>query len=241
MTSGPAPHQWLQVDEGGATWLFDLVFLRSNYRCVYGQGCPSIEPEPDPTGTLGCCTHGAHLVDGDDRRAVAAQAERLEADEWAHRAWARKRGGPIKQQGKDRITRMVDGACVFLNPAGFPGGAGCALHLGALARGERPIDWKPAVCWQVPIRLDIHTDEYGYETNLVRAWQRRDWGPGGEDFGWWCTEEPTAHVGTSPVYLTARDELIELCGRAVYDRLVEEIVAMAGDTDPGVAVVIGPE
>ena len=51
-------------------------------------------------------------------------------------------------------TRVVDGACIFLNRPGFAGGAGCALHLAAVDAGESPIDWKPSVCWQLPIRVD---------------------------------------------------------------------------------------
>ena len=51
-----------------------------------------------------------------------------------------------------RNTRVVDGACIFLNRTGFAGGAGCALHLAAFDAGESPIDFKPSVCWQLPIR-----------------------------------------------------------------------------------------
>jgi hypothetical protein len=213
-------HQWISLsDAGGATWLFDLDFLLSSYECIYGRGCPSIEPEPDPTGTIGCCSHGAHLVDGADRRRVEKRAASLTGAEWQHKARADKRGGPVKKKGGDWTTRKAAGACIFLNGDGFPGGSGCALHAAALARGERPLDWKPTVCWQVPIRLDVHTDDYGHETVLVRAWQRRDWGPGGEDFHWWCTEEPAANQAPTPLYVTCREELTELCGEELYLRL----------------------
>ena len=55
----------------------------------------------------------------------------------------------------------------------------------------------------------------------LREWKRRDWGEGGEDFGWWCTEEPDAFVGGDPVYRSARDEIIELVGAHIYDLMVE--------------------
>ena len=47
--------QWLALDddERSTTWLFDVGFMLSGYQCIYGQGCPSIEPEPDPTETSG--------------------------------------------------------------------------------------------------------------------------------------------------------------------------------------------
>jgi hypothetical protein len=216
---------WLELDDGTTTtWLFDTSFLLSNYRCIYGEGCRSIDVEPDPTETLGCCVHGAHFVDASDRRRVAALVDELDKTEWQNFTYARKRGGPLKRKKKEGwVTRKVDGACIFLNREGFAGGAGCALHIAATNRGERPLDWKPTVCWQVPIRLDVHTDDYGYETVLVRAWQRRDWGPGGEEFNWWCTEEDEPYTSSAPLYLTARDELIELVGDEVYGRLVIEL------------------
>ena len=100
------------------------------------------------------------------------------------------------------VTRLVDDACIFLNRPGFAGGAGCALHIAALEAGERPLDWKPNVCWQVPLRLEHSTDENGHVTSRLRDWKRRDWGDGGADFHWWCTESPEAFVGDEPVYLT---------------------------------------
>ncbi len=46
----------------------------------------------------------------------------------------------------------------------------------ALEQRKRPVDFKPDVCWQVPIRFDVHTDDYEQDTVFVRAWERRDWG-----------------------------------------------------------------
>lgn len=227
-------HDWLSLDdEDGTTWLFDVTFLTSSYHCIYGQGCCSIEPEPDPHGVLGCCTHGAHFVDEEDRDKVAAKAALLTGADWELAGRARARGGPFKRhRDGDWMTRTTDGACIFLNRQGFAGGAGCALHAAALRRGERPLDWKPSVCWQVPIRLDVHEDGYGHQTVLVRAWQRRDWGPGGDEFGWWCIEEPVAYSATDPVYRTAREELTELVGDGVYKRLADELDARAAQATP---------
>lgn len=222
--SADQAREWLAIDDDDSTtWLFDVTFLLSNYQCIYGMGCRSIADEPDPTGTIGCCLHGAHLLDKPDRKRVAARARELTSEEWEHHDRAARRGGPLKRRGDDWTTRKAGGACIFLNGPGFEGGQGCALHIGALNRGERPIDWKPSVCWQVPIRLDVHTDEYGYETVLVRAWERRDWGPGGDEFNWWCTESEEAHIGSRPVYLSASEELIELVGADVYERLAAEL------------------
>ena len=76
------------------------------------------------------------------------------------------------------------------------------------------------MCWQVPIRLEHSTDDNGHETSRLREWKRRDWGEGGADFHWWCTESPEAFVGERPVYVESRDEIVELVGQQVYDTLV---------------------
>jgi hypothetical protein len=90
----------------------------------------------------------------------------------------------------------------------------------------------------VPIRLDVHTDDYDHETVLVRAWQRRDWGPGGEDFHWWCTEEDVAYSAAVPVYQGARDELVELLGQRLYDRLVYQLDRRRTETPVGISVAL---
>ncbi len=209
--------------------MFDTTFLLSSYRCVYGDGCQSItddpnHDQPELTEALGCCVHGAHFVDEDDLSDVAAAAALLTDEDWQFRRKAVKKGGAFKQnKDGDWVTRRHDGACIFLNRHDFSGGPGCALHGAALRRDERPLDWKPDVCWQVPIRLDIHTDDNDYDTVFIRAWDRRDWGAGGEDFHWWCIEDAATYRGGDPVYRSCRDELIEMVGEEIYDRLAAEL------------------
>ncbi len=209
--------------------MFDATFLLSSYRCVYGDGCQSIIEEPDHdrpeiTDALGCCVHGAHFVDDDDLAQVAASAALLTDEDWQFRRKAAKKGGAFKQNGDgDWVTRRTGGACIFLNRHDFPGGSGCALHRAALSRGERPLDWKPDVCWQVPIRFDIHTDDNDFDTMFIRAWDRRDWGGGGDDFHWWCIEDGETYRGGDPVYRSCRDELVEMVGEEIYDRLAAQL------------------
>jgi hypothetical protein len=54
----------------------------------------------------------------------------------------------------------------------------------------------------------------------VREWKRRDWGPGGAEFHWWCTDDDAAFVGHEPVYRALRDELVELSTQRAYDLVV---------------------
>lgn len=217
-------HEWISFEDPkeDRTWTFDLTFLLSPWTCIYGRGCPGVLTEAAPELEEGCCSYGAHFIDNKDRKKVERLAKLLTDDEWQHRRQAIRKGGPIKVNSEgDTVSRLVDGACIFLNRPGFPAGAGCALHLAALNRGERPLDWKPEVCWQLPLRRVDETDNYGHVTSTVREWKRRDWGPGGEEFHWWCTETHEAFIGSSPVYQTLRDELIEMIGPTAYDIFVD--------------------
>ena len=179
-------HEWISFEDrhDRRTWVFDATFLRSNWSCIYGAGCKGVLEHDATDLAQGCCTHGAHFVDDDDVQTVLDSLTRLEPRHWQNYKKGRNKGVLETEDGATK-TRVVKGACIFHNQPDFPGGAGCALHIAALEAGERYIDWKPDVCWQLPLRLDHHTDENGYVTSTLREWKRRDWGEGGNDFHWW--------------------------------------------------------
>ena len=211
--------------------MFDLTFLLSRWSCIFGRGCQGVLTGPAEELAQGCCSYGAHLVDEDDEAAVVAYADRLDADQWQHRAKGRRGGYIVTDDAGARVTRLVDGACIFLNRPGFSRGPGCALHVGALDAGERPLDWKPDVCWQLPLRRN---DEVEGErvTSTVRQWARSDWGEGGAEFHWWCTEATEAFSHPQPVYRSMGEELTELVGAEVYGRLVAYLDRRAGGSVP---------
>ena len=219
-------HEWISFEDPGEqrTWIFDATYLRSNHRCIYGEGCQGVLDGPAAELAQGCCSYGAHFVDDDDEATTLAYAARLTPEQWQMRDVAIRKGGATKRNKSGEIkTRLVDGACIFLNRPGFEGGIGCALHRGALDAGERPLDWKPDVCWQLPLRLDDHTDDDGHVTSMLREWKRRDWGEGGAEFHWWCTDDDLAFVDRSPVYETLEAEIVEMIGRKPYDLFVEHV------------------
>ncbi|MFM7069390.1 MAG: hypothetical protein ACKOYM_08030 [Actinomycetes bacterium] len=224
MTSPPladtSRRDWLSFDHDGDTYMFDVSFLTSNWTCIFGQGCKGVHETDTTELSHGCCSFGSHFADAADRKRVSAAARRLTADHWQHLDVAADLGGAfVKNDDGDWTTHVVDDACIFLNRNDFHLGAGCALHVGAMESGERPMDWKPEVCWQVPIRYHFETDELGHTTFVLREWKRRDWGDGGAEFHWWCTEAADAFIGHERVVDTLADEIRELVGAAVFDRL----------------------
>ena len=203
-----------EVDAGDTIWRFDTSFLMSTWTCIWGRGCKGILSEPAEHLGHGCCSVGADLGDEEEAMMISALAATLGPHRFEHHRDARD--GGIFSDATRLHTRVVDGACIFLNRPGFAGGAGCALHLEALALAESPVDWKPSVCWQLPIKVDWELRDDGKEVATVRRWTRRDWNEDGEPMAWCCTEEPETYVGDRPVIDSLADELEAVTGSSVY-------------------------
>lgn len=205
------------------TWVFDVTFLTSPWQCIFGNGCKGVYLEDATHLQEGCCSHGAHLIDKADRKNLEAHAARLTDDQWQFARKGRKNGITEKNDEGVHVTRLVDGACIFLNRPGFPGGAGCALHRAAMEAGESFVPWKPEVCWQLPLRREDETDDYGHITSTIREWKRRDWSDVGEDFHWWCTDSSDAFTGKKPVWESMEEELTTMVGTKVYAMLAAHL------------------
>lgn len=218
-------HEWLSFEDPDEerTWVFDLTFLLSRWTCIFGAGCKGVLTEESPELVQGCCSYGAHFTDARDRKRVERAAATLTPEQWQFHDRGRRKG--IMKQEKDGswITKQADDGCIFLNRPGFAGGPGCALHRGAIDQGRHFKDLKPDVCWQLPIRRIDSTDDQGHVWSTIREWKRRDWGEGGEEFAWWCTEAPDAFVGDHTVLVSARDELVELTSESIYGLLCDAV------------------
>jgi hypothetical protein len=227
-------HEWVSFadPDEDRTWTFDLTFLLSPWTCIYGHGCPGVLTGPAPELEHGCCSYGAHFTDAADVKRVRQAAKALTAEQWQFKRRGERKGIVKKGRGGEVVTRLVDDACIFLNRPGFPAGAGCALHQVALARGIEPLELKPDVCWQLPLRREDAVDERGHVTSTVRQWDRVHWGVGGADFHWWCTESPEAFVGHRPVHEAMAAELRALTGDAAYDLLVAYLAERASRRTP---------
>lgn len=199
----------------------DLTWLTSRWLCIYGNGCGGIiAGRPDD----GCCTLGAHFSDKADRKRVQKWAKKLTREQWQFYDEGQESVVMVDDDG-DKQTRVVDGACIFSNRPDFEGEKGCALHNLALAEGVKPLEAKPDVCWQLPIRRSFEERTYpdGAEQSVVviSEYDRRGWGPGGHDLNWYCSGNTQAHVGPDPVYVSECDTLTELMGPLAYAVLVE--------------------
>ena len=210
------------VDPADENQLFrcDLTWLTSRWLCIYGNGCEGIVAgRPND----GCCTLGAHFSDKADRKRVEKWAKRLTPQLWQN-CDPGQDGIVMRDDDGDKQTRTYEGGCIFLNSPDFAGGAGCALHNMAVSEGIKPLDVKPDVCWQLPIRRTFEERSYpdGKELSVVviSEFDRRGWGPGGHDLNWYCSGNPAAHVGPDPVYISERDTLIALMGDSAYGVLV---------------------
>jgi hypothetical protein len=204
----------------------DLTWLTSRWNCIFGRGCGGISKEmPDS----GCCTLGAHFSDKDDEKRTAKYAEKLTPATWQFHGVAQKKGFVARDPDGERKTRVVDGACIFLNRPGFAGGEGCSLHLLAGRLGKEYQKVKPEVCWQLPVRREYEWREYADGTKKlivsITEYDRRGWGPGGHDLNWYCSGNTEAHDAPEPVYVSERATLVELMGKKAYAALVEHCEA----------------
>lgn len=225
------PREWIEFADPAdeSHWIrADLTWLCSRWTCIFGRGCHGTIAGQASTG---CCNHGAFFSDRADEKRVRAYAQELTPDIWQFYDEARASGRPkldifVKDEVEDerrKKTRVVDGACIFANREDFPGGIGCALHALALRQGRNPLETKPEVCWQLPVRREQEWVDRPDGTRILRStvseFDRRGWGEGGHDLDWYCTSSPEAHVGGEPMYASYSPELTALLGPAAYDEL----------------------
>jgi hypothetical protein len=223
------PREWVEfIDPADSEHLIraDLTWLLSRWNCIFARGCHGIVAGRSADG---CCSHGAFFTDSDDEKRVRAAARRLSPATWQHHRRGFKNYTEMDTiDGSTPARRTAtrdDGPCVFLNDAGFAGGAGCALHAQALRDGVHPLEYKPDVCWQLPIRRDQdwikRPDGTKVLLSTLTEFDRRGWGEGGHDLHWWCTSSTEAHTGSRPLYQEYEPELIALIGKQAYTKLAE--------------------
>ena len=211
--NGEPDHERFVDPVDGTVWNIDTAFTDSAWTCIWGRGCVGILDRPAADLNQGCCSVGAQMLDTDEALRIGALGAGLDPTRFQFHAVAASDG--VFADEKRAATRIVDDACIFLNRPGFEGGEGCALHLAALDEDENPMEYKPAICWQAPLKVDHHAD--GSKT--LRPWRRDDWGGPQESMAWCCTDRshdddtlPSAYVGDHAVAVTLHAELRGLVG-----------------------------
>lgn len=219
------PRAWVEFpDPANDDQIFrvDLTWLTSRWGCIFENGCQGIQ---EGRASDGCCTMGAHFADNADEKRVRKYAEQLTDETWQFRKVAKKKGIIGKGPDGDPQTLVHKGACILLNRPGFKGGSGCSLHGLALRNGQHPLETKPEVCWQLPVRRSYRwvdrIDETRYLEISIGEYDRRGWGPGGHDLHWYCTSATEAHTAKDPVFVHSAAELTELMGAPAYEVLAE--------------------
>lgn len=206
-------------EDANCTWLLDITFLLSNWQCIFGNGCQGVLTGPSPEMVQGCCSYGAHFTGEEDRQRVEIAAKRLTAEQWQFKDKAKKGTTKTTKDG-EIVTKLVADACIFLNRPDFARGAGCALHVLALDANESFIPLKPEVCWQVPLRKEEVELVSGDVVVRIGQWNRTDWGEGGNEFHWWCTQDEGAFTGRTRVVDSMRDELIAMTSPKAYKEIL---------------------
>jgi hypothetical protein len=224
------PREWIEFQDPADAehWVrADLTWLCSRWTCIFGRGCHGTIKGQASTG---CCNHGAYFTDRADEKRVRRFAAQLTRDDWDLYDEGHAKNGKLRfaekaedDDEKRTKTRVIDGACIFANRENFAGGIGCALHGFALREGMNPLETKPEVCWQLPVRREQNWIDRPDGTRILRStieeFDRRGWGEGGHDLDWYCTSSPEAHVGVEPMYVSYRPELIALIGEQAYAEL----------------------
>ena len=159
--------------------------------CIFGSGCQGIYADrPDD----GCCTLGCALRRQGRLAAGAARGQELggrRSGSSGRRTAAGHKDSWTEMEDGDRKTRVVDGACIFLNRPGFAGrGRLCPAPAGG-PRRTPPLETKPDVCWQLPIRRSYRTVERPDGTEYLEVTSPSTTGAGGGPAG-------TTWTGTAP-------------------------------------------
>jgi hypothetical protein len=216
---------WITIHYDERTWRFDAAFLTSNWECIYGNGCQGITEPQDAKRADGCCAVGAQLTDVDDFVTVNNAVSRLTPSGWQNSALAKRKGWFKRLPNGTVATRVINGGCIFLNRPGFSTGPGCAFHFAAEADESSHVDWKPNVCWQLPLRVDDTDGVDGVEgsTVTIRAWNAEDFGSDAANMHWWCTRENDAFVSQHQVVHSLATELTAMLGIELYQLLLQAL------------------
>ena len=141
------------------------------------------------------------------------------------RRWPSARAAPPRRNKEGELkTRVVDGACIFLNRPGLPRRHRVrAAQRGAGGRGAAARLEARRVLAAAPAARGAHRRPRARDLDAARVEAPRLGRRAATEFHWWCTEGPEAFVGHEPVYETNRDEIVEMVGEVAYGMLMDHL------------------
>ena len=225
------PREWIEfIDPADAEhWIrADMTWLCSRWTCIFGRGCHgTIEGQ----SSTGCCNHGAYFSDKRRPQARAQLRQAVDPEDWQLYDEGRDAKGRSRTRRRSTTTTRTDprrdgGRCLHVRqPRGTSGWHRLRAARPRAQHGLNPLETKPEVCWQLPVRREQDWVERPDETKVLRStiaeFDRRGWGEGGHDLDWYCTTSPEAHIGHEPMYVSYAPELIALIGEPAYQVLAE--------------------
>ena len=205
-------HEWVSFEDEDEerTWVFDVTFPDQQLEVHLRRRVPGCAHRPRTRAGAGML----QLRSPPDRQ--EGRPARREGRQDPH---GRRVGEPRHQEDGDphqQARRTGDppagGRLHLSQQPRFRRRPRLCAPLGRASRGVNPLTYKPEVCWQLPLRREDQVEDDGHVVSTIRQWDRRHWGKGGEEFHWWCTQDPEAFVGTKPVYEEMEAELTEMVG-----------------------------
>ena len=179
----PFPRAFVEfADPGDGDTVFrcDLTWLTSRWTCIFGRAARASTPTgPTTAAARSARTSPTPTTRSGSRKAVAPAERRPVAVQEGRRrraagsSWRTPTPWP-RARSPARKTRVVDGACIFLNRPGFAGrrrAARCTCW--PSTRDASFVETKPDVCWQLPLRRQFRTVTRSRRDDLHRGDHRR--------------------------------------------------------------------
>ena len=230
------PRAWVEFADPGrrrrSVFRCDLTWLTSRWTCIFGSGCHGHLRRPPGRRLLH--PRRALLRQGRREAGRGSAPSELTAEDVAVPRDGRKKLVDRADEDGARKTRVVDGACIFLNRPGFAGGAGCALHGLALRTGRHAARDQAGRLLAAADPADLpHTSSAPtaptyLEVDRSREYDRRGWGPAGTTSTGTARATPRRTSAASRSTSPTRAELAELMGAAAYDELARALRGAPG-------------
>lgn len=203
--------------DSGTIYHFDLTFMLSSYNCTWGRGCKGMTGVEEH----GCCIKGVTIDGPAELNRVSAAVDRLTPDLWANHGkyhadmdWVEEQDDP---DGASHNTTVLNGVCIFHNPADSEQPTGCALHHLAQREGGDPDHYRPDACSIYPLMAMWNDDGSCTIGPIMRQGDNCMADTGNN---WWCIDDPSNYQPyQGRFYLQYWNTLVRVTSQYVVEQL----------------------